>query len=193
MPHGRESLASLEFHPVTTDRWEDLVALFGERGACAGCWCMWWRLKRSEWEAGRGEGNKNTLKRIVNSGEIPGILAYVEGQPIAWCSVAPREAFPALERSRTLKRIDDQPVWSIVCFFVDKSFRGRGVTVKFLRAAADYVRERGGRIVEGYPSRPEKRVADAWAYTELESAFLQAGFEEVARPSSARSIMRHYL
>jgi len=188
------SLPALVFDPVTADRWKDLKALFGERGACGGCWCMWWRLKRSEFEKKKGEGNKRALKRIVDSGEIPGLLAYANGQPIAWCSIAPRETYPVLERSRTLKRIDDQPVWSVVCFFVAKPFRRKGVTVRLLRAAVEYAKKHGARIVEGYPVEPKKpRMPDAFAYTGLMSMFRKTGFVEVLRRSETRPIMRCFI
>jgi len=188
------SLPALEFHPLTPERWKDLEALFGERGACGGCWCMWWRLKRSQFEKQKGEGNRRALKKIVDSGEVPGLLAYAGGQPVAWCSVAPRETYSVLERSRTLKRIDDQPVWSVVCFFVAKPFRGKGVTVKLLRAAVEYVKEQGARIIEGYPVEPKKtRMPDAFAYTGLVSTFRKAGFIEVLRRSETRPIMRYFI
>jgi hypothetical protein len=103
----------LEVHPVTPERWQDLEALFGERGACGGCWCMWWRLSRSQFEHQKGQQNREAFRAIVLSAEVPGLLAYKDGQPIAWCALAPRERYPVLERSRTLKRIDDEPVWSI--------------------------------------------------------------------------------
>lgn len=155
---------------------------------------MWWRLKRSEFEQFKGERNKNAFKRIVNSGEAPGILAYANGQPVAWCSVAQREAFSALERSRTLKRVDDRPVWSIVCFYVAKQFRGKGVMRKLLKAAVDHVRKSGGKIVEAYPVEPKKgRIPDVYAYTGLVSAFRKAGFVEVAHPSETRYIMRYFV
>lgn len=155
---------------------------------------MWWRLKRSQFQQLKGEGNKRALKRIVDSGEIPGILAYARAEPIAWCSVAPREAYPVLERSRILKRVDDQPVWSIVCFFVDRKLRRKGITVKLLKAAIEYVKEQGGRIVEGYPMEPKKgQMPDAFAWTGLASAFRQAGFVEVLRRSKSRPIMRYWL
>ena len=154
---------------------------------------MWWRLSRSEWTRQRGEANKAAFKQIVDSGEVPGIIAYADGQPVGWCSVGPREAFPALDRSRTLKRLDDQPVWPIVCFFVDRRFRRQGLTVQLLRAVVDYVRARGGKVIEGYPQRSAKQVADAWVYMGLAPAFLKAGFTEVARPSKTRSIMRYTL
>jgi len=188
------SLPALEFHPLTPERWKDLEALFGERGACGGCWCMWWRLKRSQFEKQKGEGNRRALKKIVDSGEVPGLLAYAGGQPVAWCSVAPRETYSVLERSQTLKRIDDQPVWSVVCFFVAKPFRGKGVTVKLLRATVEYVKEQGARIIEGYPVEPKKtRMPDAFAYTGLVSTFRKAGFIEVLRRSETRPIMRYFI
>lgn len=184
-------VSDLEFYPLITKRWVDLEALFGEHGACGGCWCMWWRLKRSEFERQKGEGNRMALKAIVDSGEVPGILAYAKGQPVGWCAVAPREAYPTLERSRTLKRVDDKPVWSIVCFFIAKPFRGKGLAGKLLKAAIEYVQKKGGRIVEGYPVEPKRgRIPDAFAYTGLASTFRRAGFVEVARRSETRPIMR---
>jgi len=155
---------------------------------------MWWRLKRSEFERQKGEGNRKAMKRIVESGEVPGILAYTGDRPIAWCSVAPRETYPVLERSRILKRVDDEPVWSIVCFFVAKPFRGKGVNRKLLRAAIEHVRKQGGKIVEAYPVEPKKdRIPDVFAYTGLASTFRNAGFVEVLRRSETRPIMRYVL
>jgi len=181
----------LEFHPLTPERWADLEKLFGEHGASGGCWCMWWRLKRSEFVRQKGEGNRKALKRIVDSGEIPGILAYSQGQPIAWCAVALRESYPTLERSRVLKRVDEKPVWSVVCFYVAKQFRHKGVSTALLRAVVEHVRGQGGRIVEGYPVEPKKgRTPDAFAYTGLAVAFRKAGFVEVLRRSDTRPIMR---
>ena len=187
-------VSKLDFYPVTPERWKDFETLFGERGACGGCWCMWWRLKRSEFEKQKGAGNKRAMKKIITSGEVPGLLAYANGHPIAWCSVAPREVFSALERSRILKRVDDNPVWSVVCFFVAKPYRRKGLTVEFLKAAVQYAKDQGAKIVEGYPVEPKKGItADVFAYTGLASAFRKAGFEEVARRSETRPIMRYFL
>lgn len=180
----------LNFHPLTRDRWSDLEKLFGKHGACGGCWCMYWRLKRSQFLAQKGEGNRKALKEIVNSDQIPGILAYSEKEPVGWCSVAPREVFQTLERSRILKRVDDEPVWSVVCFFVAKPFRGKGVTVELLKAVLDHVRNKGGKIVEGYPNELGTKLPDAFVYTGLASAFCKAGFSEIARRSKSRPIMR---
>ncbi len=194
MHSEKEFIPDLEFHPLTINRWKDLESLFGERGACGGCWCMWWRLKRSEFERQKGKKNKVALKKIVKSGQVPGIIAYSEGRPIAWCSVGPRETFPALERSRVLKRIDDKPVWSVVCLFITKGFRKRGVSVAILRAAVVYAKKKGVKIVEGYPIEPKKgRWPDAFVWTGLPSAYLKAGFKEVHRGSPTRPIMRRYI
>ncbi len=155
---------------------------------------MWWRLKRSKYERQKGEGNRKAMKAIVESGEIPGILAYIKGEPIAWCSVAPRESYPVLDRSRILKRVDDQPVWSVVCFFVEKSHRNKGLTIQLLKAAIDYVKEQGGQILEGYPVEPKKdRMPAAFAWTGFASAFKKLGFVECTRRSETRPIMRFYV
>ena len=155
---------------------------------------MWWRLSRSQFNKQKGIGNKKALKKIVDSGEIPGILAYSDDEPIGWCSVAPREAFTVLERSRILKRIDEKLVWSVICFFVTKPFRQKGVTVELLKAAIEYAKKCGAEIVEGYPVEPKKtKMPDVFAYAGLASAFRKAGFVEVLRRSDTRPIMRYFV
>jgi GNAT superfamily N-acetyltransferase len=186
--------ANIKFVPVTKDRWSDFETLFGERGACGGCWCMFWRLPRKEFESQKGEGNRKAMKAIVQSGKIPGILAFSEGRPVAWCSVAPRADFPALARSRVLKPVDEQPVWSISCFFVEKKFRRKGLSFQMIKAAVDFVKKKGGSVVEAYPVEPKKaKMADAFAWTGLASSFIKAGFKECARRSETRPIMRFYI
>ncbi|HKQ80104.1 MAG TPA: GNAT family N-acetyltransferase [Blastocatellia bacterium] len=183
--------SKLEFHPLTPERWRDFETLFGERGACGGCWCMWWRITRSQYEERKGARNKRAMKKLVDGGHMPGIIAYQNGQPIGWCSVAPRESFSRLESSRGLKPVDQQPVWSVVCFFVAKEHRHNGLSVNLLKAAIDFVRDRGGRIVEGYPVDAKKKQADAFVWLGLASAFIKAGFKEVERRSETRPIMRY--
>jgi len=182
-----------EFHPLTPERWPDLEALFGPQGACGGCWCMWWRLPRSQFEHQCGEDNRRALKGIVEAGQVPGLLAYAEGKPVGWVSVGPQEAFPALERSRILARVDERPVWSVVCFYIARGFRRKGIMVPLLRAAVEYARGQGARIVEGYPVEPRGKTSSTSLYTGLASAFRKAGFVEVARRSETRPIMRYYL
>jgi len=182
----------MEFHPLTADRWRDFEALFGPRGAYSGCWCMWWRLTRREFEEQQGDGNRRAMSKIVKSGRVPGILGYVDGRAVAWCSVAPRDDFPSLNRSRVLKKLDDKPVWSIVCFFVARSHRQRGVIEELIRGAVEYVRDQGGSIVEAYPSVPRsKQVPPTSSFMGFPDVFTRVGFEECARPSAAKRIMRY--
>jgi len=187
-------IEDLNFHPLTSERWGDLASLFGQHGAVGGCWCMWWRLTRSEFKENQGERNKDAFKKIIDSGEIPGILAYVKDQPVGWCSIAPRETFPKLERSRILKRVDDKSVWSVACFFISKAFRRKGISVELLKVAVNYAIEQGAKIVEGYPVEPRKnRTPDPFAFTGLASAFRKVGFVEIIRRSETRPIMRYMI
>ena len=194
MKKAQSQKISLEFFPVTRERWSDFESLFGERGACGGCWCMLWRLKRKEFEQQKGEGNRTAMKAIVDSGEIPGILAYSRKQPVAWCAIAPREKYPALDRSRILKKIDERAVWSIACFFIDRRYRKKGLSLQLLEAAVNYVKKQGGKIIEGYPVEPKKdKMADVFVWTGLASAFEKAGFVECVRRSETRPVMRYYV
>ncbi len=194
MPTNHKTDASIKICPVTTELWPDFEKLFGAKGACGGCWCMLWRLKRSAFEAGKGEKNRRAMWAAIQSGKTPGLLAYAGGKPVGWCSVAPRAHFPALENSRILKPVDEQPVWSITCLFVEKNFRRQGISVALLRAAAEHVKRQGGKIVEGYPAEPKKdRMPDVFVWTGLASAYQQAGFVECARRSETRPIMRLHL
>jgi GNAT superfamily N-acetyltransferase len=186
-----DASTTLTFQPLTARRWSDLEQLFGPRGAVGGCWCMWWRRTRSEFEACKGEANRSAFQAIVAAGDEPGILAYVDSEPIGWCAVAPREEYAGLQRSRTLKPVDDAAVWSITCFFIARRDRRAGVSAALLDAAVDFAQSRGARIVEGYPVEPRSPNApDIYVWTGFRSTFQQAGFVEVARRSETRPIMR---
>jgi GNAT superfamily N-acetyltransferase len=186
-------LTDLQFHPVTLESWPDLEMLFGKNGAYGGCWCMWWRASRSEFEKQGNSGNRQALKNIMDAGKVPGVLAYAANQPVGWCSVGPREAFPSLERSRTLKRVDDQPVWSVVCFYVARSYRHKGLMALLLRAAIEYAKEHGAKIIEGYPVDPKNNdLPPVSSFTGVVSVFKETGFVEVMRRSEKRPIMRYF-
>lgn len=186
-------MGALRIAPLTPARWPDFVKLFGPRGACAGCWCQFPRLTSPEWKT-QGAANRRTMKRIVDSGEPPGLLAYDGAEAVGWIALAPRAVYRRFERSRILKPVDDRPVWSVPCFFIARAGRGRGITVQLLKAACDYVAAQGGRIVEGYPVDPRgKRYAPTFAWHGLVAAFRAAGFKEVARRSATRPIMRRQL
>jgi len=180
--------------PLTQERWADFEALFSPNSICRTCWCMYWRLKHSDYGSGAGEGNKQAMRAIVESGEVPGLLAYRGDEPVGWCSIAPRERYPRLGRSRVLKPIDDQQVWAGVCFYVARRHRGQGLMETLLRAALDYARSQGATIVEGYPrDAAATPVADISAYTGVATVFQRVGFVECARRSPVRPIMRCYL
>ncbi len=184
---------TLKFHPATASRWKDLQTLFGRNGACAGCWCMWWQESSKEFTHNSGEKNKRLFKRRIDSGEVPGILAYHRGQPVGWCAVGPRETYSRLERSRSLKPVDAKPVWSLVCFFVAKDYRGQGVSIELVKAAVAYAKKNGAEIIEGYPSvTKNKKLPDPWVWTGLLSTFVRAGFNEVLRRSKSRPIVRYF-
>jgi GNAT superfamily N-acetyltransferase len=188
-PRSRPTPA-VEIHPLTPARWPDLVKLFGPRGACAGCWCMWWRLPRPEFDAGGRDGNRRGLERYTRAGHVPGLLAYEAGEPVGWVAIEPREAYSRLDRSRTLARVDDLPVWSITCFFVARERRGEGLTRALIEAALRHAKTGGARLVEAYPVDHRKEVGDASVYTGAASTFRALGFEEVARRTPTRPIVR---
>jgi GNAT superfamily N-acetyltransferase len=189
--------SKIEVHPLTAARWDDLVSLFGERGAYSGCWCMYWRLPRSEFDALDGPANKKRLHRLAVKGPVPGLLAYLDGEPAGWCSIAPRDEYPALERSRVYKRLDNEPVWSIVCFFMRRTARGQGLMEQMIRGAVAYAKENGARVVEAYPTDLDaqklagRRLTGADGYMGIASVFRKAGFVEMRRASETKIIMRY--
>jgi GNAT superfamily N-acetyltransferase len=183
----------VRFLPATAARWEDLKILFGPNGACAGCWCMWFRLPRRDWVAGKGEGNKRALRKLLRAGTVPGIIAYSGDTSIGWVAFAPREDYVRLARSRTLKPIDTRPVWSVSCFYVARPYRGKGLMTQLIDAAADFARKHGATLLEGYPSNPKRRTSDTFIYTGTLGSFARAGFKVAARPSKAAVIMRRAL
>lgn len=183
----------LGIYPLTKSRWNDFEKLFGEKGACGGCWCMWWRLKRSEFNKSKGAGNKRKMKKLVNDKVVPGLLIYNKNEIIGWCSAAPREHFPVLENSRILKRIDDKKVWSIVCFYIEKNYRGMGISTEIIKSIIDYLKKKRVKTIEGYPVEPKRNdLPTVFAWTGFASAFRKAGFIECARHSETRPIMRYY-
>lgn len=190
MPRTPPPRSKLAIRPLTPDRWRDVETLFGERGACAGCWCMWWRMANPDWRREKGAGTKRRFRALVRRGPPPGLLAYVGGEPVGWCAVAPRASYPRLARSRILAPVDDAPVWSVTCFFVRKDWRQRGVTVALLREVGRFVAAAGGTIVEGYPSDAKTPQPPPFVYHGLLSAFEKAGFTEVARRSESRPVVR---
>lgn len=184
-------------YPLIGDQWSDFETVFGEHGAYAGCWCIYWRIKRSEFMKMKGEDRKAIMVQIVESGVVPGVLLYDNGQPIGWCSIGPREDFKPLENSRTLKRIDNQPIWSIVCFFVTRTNRRKGCMTILIKGALDYAKQQGARIVEAYPTDLQtprlsgKKLTGYSGFMGIASVFREIGFSEVGRASETQLIMRY--
>jgi GNAT superfamily N-acetyltransferase len=185
--------------PLTGGRWPDLEALFREGGDPRWCWCMYWRLTSSEFSARKVPELREDLRRLAAAGPAPGLLAYLDGRAVGWISVGPREDYGRLERSRTIRRVDDQPVWSVVCFVVSRDARGRGVARALLEGAVRHAAEHGATILEGYPVDPGAATVPAAAgYTGLRSVFEHAGFSLVGTSDShagghPRVIMRRAL
>lgn len=183
----------VEIHPLTPERWPDLEQLFGPRGAYGGCWCMWNRLSNREFEAA-SDDEKHEMLRAIVADRVPGLLAYQDGLPVGWVSLGPREEFGRIQRSRVTKPVDDVPVWSIVCFVIDRHHRGTGVGTALLNAATEYAREHGAVAIEGYPVEPRNdRMPDIYAWMGLASMFEAAGFTEIARRSETRPLFRKAL
>ncbi|MBI5021992.1 MAG: GNAT family N-acetyltransferase [Ignavibacteriales bacterium] len=188
------SKTKLTFKSLTINTWKDFETLFGDRGACGGCWCMSWRLSRADFEKKKGDGNKRAIKKLVDKNEQIGVISYLNGKPIGWCAVAPREKYIKLEDSRVLKRIDNEPVWSITCFFLAKEFRCKGYSVELLKGVIGICKKKKVKILEAYPILPySDNMPAAFAWTGFLSSFKKAGFRIAKRWSEARPIMRYYL
>jgi GNAT superfamily N-acetyltransferase len=190
-----EARVVLDVRELRAKTWNDFERVLGSNGGARGCWCMHWRLSIAEFMEGKGEGNKQAMKELASRKRAPGVLVYKGDQPVAWCSLGPRTAFPRLERSSLLASVDDEPVCAITCIFVHRQHRGSGLLTAVLDAVCDYAATRGYAIVEGYPvePRPGRRAGSDTAMTGIASAFRDAGFAEVARPRSDRPIMRRSL
>ena len=188
-----EFLSQFSVEPLTKKNWFQLLQLFGPKGACGNCWCMYYRLSRADFAEGKtDDGNKKALKELVWSNKPTGLIGIYQGQAIAWCAFAPREDFMKLGKSRVHKRIDDQPVWSVPCLFIDKTFRGNGISVEFLKGVVNYAKDNNIRLIEAYPTiRTTPRIPDSFAWIGLYKSFERAGFEIVDQTSKNRPMVRY--
>lgn len=184
---------SIEFRPLTPENWAGLEKLFGVHGAMGGCWCMWWKQTQTEFDKMHGEPNRLAFKSLIESGVIPGVLAYQDNEPVGWCAIECRESYSKLERSRVLAPVDDQRVWSVTCFYIGKQYRKKGLMGRLLNAAIDWSGENGARIVESYPFDNQQGVRSSAAYMGVVPVYHEAGFVEVIRRSPRRPIMRKYI
>jgi ribosomal protein S18 acetylase RimI-like enzyme len=186
----------LTTRPLTPDRWPDLEAVFNAKGCSVarGCWCMYYRLSGAQpWPSAgspRAKASHAAFRKIVDSGEPPGLIGYLGKEPVGWVALGPREDYPKLQRSPVMKPVDDQPVWSITCFVVPSAYRGQGVATALLAAAVAYAKKRGVRLLEGYPIDKAERSSSDSMWFGSKAMFDAAGFEEVARRKPTRPVVR---
>ena len=178
--------------PLTPNLWPAFEDLFGKKGACNGCWCMYWRLGPAYGKRPR-EANRGDFHAIVERGPPPGLLAFDGETAVGWCQLTARDDLPWLDQARGLERVDDAPVWSISCFYVRASHRRRGVTAALIEAAAAAARQAGAPALEAYPVDGRHRKANPGQFTGIASTFESAGFRTVARRTPARPVMRREL
>lgn len=185
---------TISYREVTDETWPNMQELFGDKGAYGGCWCMYWRLKSSDFNSMSSNDRKEAMGSLISSGTTPGVLAFRNGKAVGWCSIGRRTEFVHLENSRILKRVDDEEVWSIVCFYIDKKHRRTGVMKGLIGEVKRLAGEKGAKVLESYPIDPlSGDYPDPYAYTGLIGAFLEEGFVEINRRSEKRPIMRYYI
>jgi|SRR5262245_11011418 len=180
----------LTVRPLTPDLWPALEDLFGKRGACSGCWCMYWRIGAA-YRHRPAAKNKAAFKAIVANGPPPGLLAFDGELPVGWCQLTPRDDLPFLDKTWRLRRVDETPVWSISCFYIRIGYRRKGVTAALIAAAVTAAKRAKAPAIEAYPLDADRTPSAS--STGFASTFERAGFEIVARHVAPRPIMRRNL
>ena len=197
-PKGsREPVApeQLTIVPANQAAWEDLQAVFGS-GDPGRCWCQRFRmLPKESWASEGPEELAARLRDQTSCGDrktraTSGLVAYLDGEPVGWCAVAPRADHPRLLRDYRvpwLGRSEDKAdpsVWAVTCFVTRAGYRRRGISRALASAAVEYAREGGARAVEGYPD-----LVDGGSVGTL-AMFTAAGYAEVSRPGNRRAVLR---
>jgi GNAT superfamily N-acetyltransferase len=180
----------LTIRPLTPDLWPDLEDLFGQKGACNGCWCMYCRIGTT-YRKRPAAKNKAAFRAIVKDGPPPGLLAFDTDRAVGWCQLTPREELPALDRSWRLKRVDDLPVWALSCFYVRIGYRRQGVTQALIAEALKVAKRAKAPALEAYPFDAAR--SPSASSTGYASTFARTGFKVVARRDPSRPVMRHDL
>ena len=185
---------NMQFKELRPELWDSVERLFGLNGACGGCWCMWWRVEsRKVWSEIRGAGAKEALKNLIQSGKAHGILAFAEDEPVGWCAFGPRQDFPVLETVNAYKHDDIANVWSIVCFFIHRKWRRKGLSRGLLKASVEAIRKRNIKTVEAYPvttTKDGRKISATFAYTGPLKIFEELGFKIVQSTSPLKPVVR---
>ncbi len=129
------------------------------------------------------------MRDLVSAGVIPGLVGYLDGTPAGWISLGPRPEYLRLRRSPIMKPVDDTDVWSVVCSYVPRAYRGRGLQRRLLAAAIGFARRSGAAVLEAYPVDKPERGHDDFMFFGSRSLYERAGFTEVARRSRTRVAM----
>jgi GNAT superfamily N-acetyltransferase len=179
-------MRQLTFLDVNQDRWSDFERLFETRGAPKSCWCTVWRARGEETKRIQGSDRKQAISRRVREGVPIGLLGYLDGLPVAWCSIAPRASYRPLGGPALPNEAEDE-IWSLVCFFVTRALRGEGMTTQLIQAAAIHGRSKGARILEAYPVQ---HGSPSYRFMGYVPTFERAGFQHVGLAGSRRHVMR---
>ena len=188
----RPSADSLTLRPAGVEDWPTISALFGAKGACGGCWCMYWRVERGGrlWDETRGEPARRRLHTLLTTGAVHAILAFDRDMPVGWACVGPYNDFPRLQRVRALERDRPHGIWSVVCFYVSPRYRHQGIATNLLVKACDLAFVHGATAVEGYPINVhgDRQMPGAFAWTGVPAIFSRAGFTRLDNPFHSRSV-----
>jgi GNAT superfamily N-acetyltransferase len=177
--------------------WDDVRTVFGTRGDPSTCWCQYFKLSNAELDAATRDECAGMLRQQVQANHpAPGVIAYLDGEPVGWCAVEPKAHYERLRRSKIVTEgsredPDDASVWAVTCFVVRVGFRKKGIGGTLLRAAVDQARELGARVIEGYPvdTAVRAKAPSAELYHGTLSLFTAAGFEVVSRPTRDRAVV----
>ena len=177
-------MTSIDVVPARPDRWDDVVKLLGGNSD-KGCWCQAPRGRSVGYGASEPGARREALRAQLDEEPPAGMLAYVDGEVAGWCGFGPRPSLPRLERSRTIPKVDDLPVWSVLCFNVRVGYRQRGVAAALLAGVVDYARQSGAPGVEAYPIDPEGgRVDVGFGFVGLTPMFEKVGFRRVVETAA---------
>ena len=176
--------AAIDVVPATPDRWDDVVTILGGNGDL-GCWCQAPRGLAVGYAKAQPGARRAALRQQLEDEPPAGMLAYVDGEVAGWCGFGPRPRLPRLERSKTIPKVDDQPVWSVLCFNVRVGYRRRGVAAALLEGVVDYARRSGAPGVEAYPIDPDGgRVDVSFGYVGVTPMFERLGFERIVETAA---------
>ena len=184
--------------PISETPWADVEQVFGTRGDPAGCWCQYFKMANAQWQSTSRQDLSARLHEQTERGKPPpGLVAYLDGEPVGWCAVEPRPRYPRILTSKVVtlastEPLDDSTVWAVTCFVVRVGYRRRGVSTALIASAVDWARENGARVLEGYPvdSAVRPKASSADLYHGTVGLFQSAGFSVAAQPVPGRALMR---